>query len=202
MAVTSWASECLTLLTVNALVGWTTYTDSLNAGAMVGTGGVDALTVLHVTLCPLPPRQAHTPSFLIHPIPAAQHRAWICRTERTQIRAVHSGGRACKHSLQYLSCGTAVTYCERGHALISQLGHRFSKASNCLLALPHTRTRTLICTHSPLHIQLGLSLTLFQFSQAPPEPGYHSNPGIKENPPKRQLAPSEQAVKTIVKMAD
>lgn len=69
------AFESLTLLTVNALVGWTTYADSLNAGAMVGAGGVDALTFLHVTLCPLPPRQAHTPSFLIHPVPAAQHRA-------------------------------------------------------------------------------------------------------------------------------
>lgn len=67
--------ESLTLLTVNALVGRTTYADSLNAGAMVGAGGVDALAFLHVTLCPLPPSQAHTPAFLIHPIPAAQHRA-------------------------------------------------------------------------------------------------------------------------------
>lgn len=141
-----WAFECLTLLTVNALVGWTTYADSLNTGAMVGAGGVDALTFFHVALCPLPPCQAHTPSFLIHPVPTAQHRAWICRTERTQINAAHSGGCACKHSLlQYMSCETAVTYCERGHALLSQLGHRFSKSSSCLLILSHT--------HSHMHIQ-------------------------------------------------
>lgn len=203
MAVTSWAFESLTLLTVNALVGWTTYADSLNAGAMVGAGGVDALTFLHVALCPLPPCQTHTPSFLIHPVPAAQHRAWICRTEWTQIRAAHLGGRACKHSLlQYMSCETAATYCERGYALLSQLGRRFSKSSSCLLVLSHTRTRTLICTYNHTHVQLGLSLTLFQFSQAPPEPGYHGNPGIEENPPKRHLASSEQAVKTIVKMVD
>lgn len=96
---TSWAFECLTLLTVHALVGWTTYADSLNAGAVVGAGGVDALTFLHVTLCPLPTGQAHTPSFLIHPVAAAQHWAGICGTERRQISNVHSGGRACRHVL-------------------------------------------------------------------------------------------------------
>lgn len=85
---------CLTLLTVGALVGWTAYADSLNARAVVGAGGVDALTFLHVTLCPLPPGQAHTPSFLIHPVAAAQHRARICGTECTRISAAHSGGRA------------------------------------------------------------------------------------------------------------
>lgn len=90
---------CPTLLTVGALVGWTAYADSLNARAVVGAGGVDALTFLHVTLCPLPPGQAHTPSFLVHPVPAAQHRARICGTERRRISAAHSGGRACKHAL-------------------------------------------------------------------------------------------------------
>lgn len=65
----------LTLFTVNPLVGWATYADSLDAGAMVGAGWVDAMTFLHVTLCPLPPCQAHTPSFLIHAVTAAQHGA-------------------------------------------------------------------------------------------------------------------------------
>lgn len=74
---------CLTLFTVNPFVGRTAYADSLNAGAMVGAGGVDTLTFLHVTLCPLPPRQAHAPSFLIHPVTAAQHRAWICNRTST-----------------------------------------------------------------------------------------------------------------------
>lgn len=126
---------------------------------MVGAGGVDALAFLHVTLCPLPPGQAHTPSFLIHPIPAAQHRAGICRTERTQIRAAHSGGRARKRALlQYMSCETAVTYCQRGNALLSHLGRGFSKSSSCLLMLSHTRG--LACTRNHTHVQLGLSLTL------------------------------------------
>lgn len=93
------ALGCLTLLTIGALVGWTAYADSLNAGPVVGAGGVDALTFLHVTLCPLPPGQAHTPSFLIHPVPAAQHRARICKTEHTRISPAHSGGCACKHAL-------------------------------------------------------------------------------------------------------
>lgn len=48
----------------------------------------------------------------------------------------------------------------------------------------------------------SLSLTLFQFTQAPPEPGYHGNPGIVENPPNVPLARSERAVKTIVKTED
>lgn len=52
------------------------------------------------------------------------------------------------------------------------------------------------------HTHSGLSLTLFQFTQAPPEPGYHGNPGIVENPPQRHLTRSEQAVKTIVKTED
>lgn len=95
------AFGCLTLLTVGALVGWTAYADSLNARAVVGAGGVDALTFLHVTLCPLPPGQAHTPSFLIHSVPAAQHRARICGTERTRISAAHSGARVCKHALAH-----------------------------------------------------------------------------------------------------
>lgn len=98
---TSWAFEYLTLLTVHALVGWTTYADSLNAGAVVGAGGVDALTFLHVTLCPLPPDQAHAPSFLIHPVAAAQHWARICGTEWTQISNVHQGRRACRHVLTH-----------------------------------------------------------------------------------------------------
>lgn len=80
----------LTLFAVNPLVGWTTYADSLNAGAMVGAGGVDTLTFLHVTLCPLPPCQANTPSFLIHPITAAQHRARICNRTSTDYTYILS----------------------------------------------------------------------------------------------------------------
>lgn len=64
-----------TLLTVNPFVGRTAYADSLDAGAVVGAGGVDALTFLHITLCPLPARQAHAPSFLVHAVAAAQHGA-------------------------------------------------------------------------------------------------------------------------------
>lgn len=67
--------QLLTLFTVNPLVGRIAYADSLDAGAMVGAGGVDTLTFLHITLCPLPPCQAHTPPFLIHAVAAAQHRA-------------------------------------------------------------------------------------------------------------------------------
>ncbi len=67
--------KLLTLFTVNPLVGWTTYADSLDAGAVIGAGGVDTLTFLHVTLRPLPASQAHTPSFLIHAVSAAQHGA-------------------------------------------------------------------------------------------------------------------------------
>lgn len=78
----------------------------------------------------------------------------------------------------------AVTYYEGGPALLSQLGRRISKSSTCLLLFPsHTCTRTLICSFNHTHAQSGLSLALFQFSQAPPEPGYHGNPGIIENPP-------------------
>lgn len=61
----------LTLFTVNPLVGGTAYADSLDAGAVVGAGGVDTLTFLHITLCPLPTCQAHAPSFLIHAVTAA-----------------------------------------------------------------------------------------------------------------------------------
>lgn len=65
----------LTLFTVNPFVGRTTNADSLDAGTMVGASGVDALTFLHIALCSLPPCQAHAPSFLIHAVTAAQHRA-------------------------------------------------------------------------------------------------------------------------------
>ena len=65
----------LTLFTVGSLVGGATDADSLDAGAVVGAGGVDTLTFLHITLRPLPSRQAHAPSFLIHAVAAAQHGA-------------------------------------------------------------------------------------------------------------------------------
>lgn len=147
-----------------------------------------------------PTRHTHLPfSYTPFPLHSTGHES----AEQNRHRLEQEGGRACKHSLlQYMSRETAVTYCERGYALLSQRGRRFSKSSSCLLVLPRTRTRTLICTYNHTKEQLGLSLSLFQFSQAPPEPGYHGNPGIEENPPKRHLASSEQAVKTIVKTVD
>lgn len=65
----------LTLLAVDPLVGRVTYADSLDAGTVVGAGGIDTLTFFHITLCPLPSCQAHTPSFLIHAVTAAQYGA-------------------------------------------------------------------------------------------------------------------------------
>lgn len=50
--------------------------------------------------------------------------------------------------------------------------HEFSSPSSLLL-----RRRTYTHTHTS-----ALSLTLFQFTQAPPEPGYHGNAGMVENP--------------------
>lgn len=84
--------------------------------------------------------------------------------------------------LQYISWDTAVTYREWGYALLSQLVHKFSKSSSCLLLfLSNTHAiHSYACTNTYTHS--SLSLTLFQFTQAPPESGYHSNPWIVENP--------------------
>lgn len=80
--------EHLTLFTVNPLVGRATYADSLDAGAVVGAGGVDTLTFLHVTLSPLPAGQAHAPPFLVHAVAAAQHGARICNRTNTDYTHV------------------------------------------------------------------------------------------------------------------
>lgn len=66
------------MFAVDPLVGWTANAESLDARAVVGAGGVDTLALLHVTLCPLPARQAHAPALLVHPVTAAQHGAGIC----------------------------------------------------------------------------------------------------------------------------
>lgn len=93
-----------------------------------------------------PARHTHLPfSYTPFPLHSTGHES---AEQNRQIRAAHSQGRACKHSLlQYMSCETAVTHCERGYALLSQLGRRFSKSSSCLLAL------SLSHTHSHMHIQ-------------------------------------------------
>lgn len=67
--------KLLTLLTVNSLIGGTADADALDAGAVVGAGGVDALILLHVTLGPLPPSQTGALSFLVQAVAAAQHWA-------------------------------------------------------------------------------------------------------------------------------
>lgn len=66
------------MFAVDPFIGRTTDADTLDAGAVVGAGGVDTLPFLYVTLCPLPPFEAHTPSFFVQTVPAAQHRARIC----------------------------------------------------------------------------------------------------------------------------
>lgn len=175
--------KLLTLFTVNPLVGRTAYADSLDAGAMVGAGGVDTLTFLHITLCPLPSCQAHTPSFLIHTVATAQYGAWICNMTNTDYTHIFSSTHTQIHThtvLQYISWETAVTYREWGYALLSQLERGFSKSSSSL-CLPLFLSPS--HTHAHTYTLSRLSLTLFQFTQAPPEPGYHGNPGIVENPP-------------------
>lgn len=47
-------SRAFTLLAVDALVGGAADAESLDAGAVVGAGGVDALALLHIALRPLP----------------------------------------------------------------------------------------------------------------------------------------------------
>lgn len=72
------AQWVFTLLAVDALVGWAADAESLDAGAVVGAGGVDALALLYVALRPLPARQAHAAAFLVDAVAAAQHGAGIC----------------------------------------------------------------------------------------------------------------------------
>lgn len=69
-----------TLFTVYPLVGGAADADALDAGAVVGAGGVDALTFLHVTLRPLPSGQAHALPLLVHAVTAAQHGARVCES--------------------------------------------------------------------------------------------------------------------------
>lgn len=130
-----------------------------------------------------PARHTHLP-FSYTPLPL-HNTGHESATGQTQITATYSVVHTCKHThtrrvLQYISWETAVTYREWGYALLSQRVRGFSKSSSSLclpLFLSHTRAHTGVYTHS------SLSLTLFQFTQAPPEPGYHGNPGIVENPP-------------------
>lgn len=94
-----------------------------------------------------PARHTHLPfSYTPFPLHSTGHES---AEQNRQIRAAHSQGRACKHSLlQYMSCETAVTHCERGYALLSQLGRRFSKSSSCLLALSLSLTHALSYAHT------------------------------------------------------
>lgn len=121
----------------------------MHAGAVVGAGGVDTLTFLHIALCSLPTSQAHTPSLLIHAVTAAQHRARICNGTNTDIQYSHVKKKHTHMALQYISWETTVTQCEMGDTLLSQPLHGFSKSSNSpTLFLTHTHIYAHTHTHT------------------------------------------------------
>lgn len=158
-----WALESLTLLTVNALISWTTYADSLNAGAMVGAGGVNALTFLHITLCPLPPHQTHTSSFLIHPVPAAQHWAWICRTEQTQIRTVRRTRMQTLVAAGYEPGDRSNLLWEGLRSLITARPQiqQIRKPSGCSLSHAHTHSHMHVLSHKRTIGLIPSSVSIF-----------------------------------------
>lgn len=156
-------SEAFTLLAVDALVGGAADAESLDAGAVVGAGGVDALALLHVALRPLPARQAHAAAFLIDAVAAAQHGAGVCERKRERAPLITHWAHVCE-SARTNDDGDASewrrwterTCREPSDALLSQPERRFSKSLSCLplftslslsLFLSLTYTHTQKCIH-------------------------------------------------------
>lgn len=73
MQVSVLVCETRTLLTVIALERRSTNTDSADTFSVVGTGGIDTLAFLHLTLRPLPASVTHAYTFLIISITTTQY---------------------------------------------------------------------------------------------------------------------------------
>ena len=73
------------MLAVVSLVGGATEADSVDAGAVIGAGGVDALVLLDVTLGALPAGVTLTEAFLVISVTAAEDRAGVCNTAQTAL---------------------------------------------------------------------------------------------------------------------
>lgn len=75
-------SETRTLLTVITLECRSTNTDSADTFSVVGTGGINTLAFLHLTLRPLPASVTHAYAFFIISITTTQYwtRVWNTQT--------------------------------------------------------------------------------------------------------------------------